>query len=304
MGWEIHANAIAHAYQDRCHVRQNQAPSWGLTRCSHFGGVDGGMNNHYSHHEAGAGVNVYVLDTGVFVNHQDIRGRATWGANFVPGSIDEDRNGHGSHCAGTIAGSAFGVAKTAHIIAVKCLGDNGSGSYAGIVSSIEWVTEDYKRRKPNGERGLVSMSLGGGAPGGMQPAIAASRAEGVAYVVAAGNSNANACSFYPAAFPECTTVGATDAQDVRSYFSNFGPCTKIFAPGSGITSIWWDGTTNVLSGTSMACPHVAGEAAVLLSQRDFTPEQLEKELQANSQQDLIVNVGAGSPNFLLYNGCE
>jgi subtilisin family serine protease len=286
--------------QQKCHVRQEDAPSWGLTRVSHFGGVDGGMNNHYSHHEAGAGVDVYVLDTGVFVNHPDIRGRATWGANFITGSVDEDRNGHGSHCAGTIAGSQYGVAKQAHIIAVKVLNDQGSGSYGGIIEGIAWA---FRHFQASGRKGIVSMSLGGGSNGGMQPGIAAAKAGGLAFVVAAGNSNANACNFYPAAFPECITVGATDAQDVRSYFSNFGTCVKLFAPGTGITSIWYDGSTNVLSGTSMACPHVAGEAAVILSERNLNPDQLESELKISAQSDIIVNVGAGSPNLLLYNGC-
>jgi subtilisin family serine protease len=301
---EIHANAIAHTTQQKCHVRQDDAPSWGLTRVSHAGAVDGGMNNHYSHHEKGSGVNVYVLDTGVFVDHPDIRGRAVWGANFITGSGDNDRNGHGTHCAGTIAGSVFGVAKQARIVAVKVLGDSGSGSYGGIIAGIEWAFKHFQDHQGRGEKGVVSMSLGGGSDGGMQPAIAAAKAGGLPFVVAAGNSNADACRFYPAAFKECITVGATDAQDVRSYFSNFGTCVKIFAPGTGITSIWWDGSTNVLSGTSMACPHVAGEAAVLLSERNLSPDQLELELIASAQRDLIINPGASSPNLLLYNGCE
>jgi subtilisin family serine protease len=300
---EIHVNHIAYTTQQKCHVRQDEAPSWGLTRVSHQGAVDGGMNNHYSHHENGAGVRVYVLDTGVFVDHADIRGRATWGANFITGSIDGDRNGHGSHCAGTIGGSEFGVAKQTHIVAVKVLSDQGSGSYGGIIEGINWVVKDLQAQ-PAGTRGIISMSLGGGSDGGMQPSIQAAKEAGIPVVAAAGNSNADACFFYPAGFPECITVGATDAEDVRSYFSNWGQCVDIFAPGTGITSIWWDGSTNVLSGTSMACPHVAGEAAVLLSQNPtLDPDSLLKLLQASAQTELITNPGNASPNLLLYNGC-
>jgi len=298
---EMSLDCIYTTYQ--CSNRQNSAPSWGLSRTSHYGSIDSGLNNHYSYSVTGQGSYAYVLDTGIYINHADIRGRAVWGANYAGGS-NNDGNGHGSHCAGTIAGSAHGIAKGATVIAVKVLSDGGSGSISGIVSGINWATTDYTNNKrPNGYGGVISMSLGGTSPGTMRTAIQAAYNAGLPTVVAAGNSNANACGFYPAGFPECITVGATDAQDVRSYFSNFGSCVDLFAPGSGITSIWYDGSTEVLSGTSMACPHVAGEAAVLLSQRAYTPAQLEAALRANAQSGLITNPGSGSPNLLLYNNC-
>jgi len=304
---EIHVNGIAHTQQEECTRTDTKAASWGLARTSHLGNIDGGMNNHYTYTpNGGLGVNAYVLDTGVFVNHIDLRGRATWGYNAATGSLDEDRNGHGSHCAGTIAGEIHGIAKQAHIIAVKVLGDSGSGSYATIVDGIGWTLEDFLERKKTGQVGVVSMSLSGGIPGGMDVAIESAYKEGLPFIVAAGNSNANACSYYPAAFKDWViTVGATDAEDVRSYFSNYGDCVKLFAPGTGITSIWWDGTTEIMSGTSMACPHVAGQATVLLSRNfNLTPKQLQDELQAQSQLDLIINPGLNSPNLLLFNGCN
>jgi subtilisin family serine protease len=286
--------------QQTCSNRQTQAPSWGLARTSHYGNINNGMNNHYTTHTgAGNNVWVYVLDTGIYINHPDLRGRATWGANYVGGN-NNDGNGHGTHCAGTIAGSAHGIAKSANVVAVKVLSDQGSGSINGIVSGIQFATQNCG----TGNRCCISMSLGGTSGGTMRTAIQAAVAAGVAVIVAAGNSNANACSFYPAAYPECITVGATDAYDYRSSFSNYGTCVKIFAPGTGITSCWYDGSTAVLSGTSMACPHVAGEAAVLLSQRAYTPAQLEQELRANAQPGLITSPGTGSPNLLLYNNCE
>jgi len=297
---EISLNCIVTAYQ--CESRQNSAPSWGLARMSHWGGIGGGINNHYTHNNgAGSGCYVYVLDTGIYINHIDLRGRATFGANYAGGS-NNDGNGHGTHCAGTIAGTAHGVAKSANVVAVKVLNDAGSGTFAGIVSGIQWATNNCIN---SGHSCCVfSMSLGGTSAGTMRAAIQAAYNAGIPTVVAAGNSNANACGFYPAGFPECLTVGATDAYDYRSSFSNFGTCVKVFAPGTGITSCWYDGSTAVLSGTSMACPHVAGEAAVLMGQRAYTPAQLEQAIRANSQTGLITSPGTGSPNLLAYNNCE
>lgn len=305
---KIYANAIAHT-QQTCDFKQEKAPSWGLARVSHVGkvGNEVPLKDYYSYNGSpnGKGVNAYVLDTGVFVNHPDIRGRAIWGYNAVDPGNDNDRNGHGTHCAGTIAGTQYGVAKQANIIAVKVLGDTGSGSYAGIIAGINWASADFEKRKANGEKGIVSMSLGGGSTGGMEEAIKAAYGKGLPFSVAAGNSNADACNFYPAGFKDIViTVGATDGTDARSSYSNYGTCVDLFAPGSAITSIWFDGTTAVLSGTSMACPHVTGYAANLLSTRDFTPDQLLLELRANSQANLLTNIGTGSPNYLLYNGCR
>jgi len=282
-----------------CANRQNNAPSWGLSRTSHYGSVSGGLPNYYTHSNGGSGINAYVLDTGIFINHPDLRPRAIWGANYAGGS-NNDGNGHGTHCAGTIGGTTCGIAKQVQLVAVKVLSDSGSGSIAGIISGIQWATNHFN----NGNNyGVISMSLGGTSGGTMRSAIQAAANAGLPTIAAAGNSNANACSFYPAGYPEVITVGATDAQDVRSYFSNYGTCVDLFAPGSGITSTWPNGSTEVLSGTSMACPHVAGQAAVLLSSRVYTPEQLRAALKADAQSGRITNPGSGSPNLLLYNNC-
>jgi subtilisin family serine protease len=297
---EMSLDCIMTAYQ-QCNSRQDMSPSWGLARVSHYGNINNGMNNHYTTHTGGgANVWVYVLDTGIYVNHPDLRPRASWGANYAGGN-NNDGNGHGTHCAGTIAGAAHGIAKSANVIAVKVLSDSGSGSISGIVSGIQWSTSNCNPSA--GNRCCMSMSLGGTSGGTMRTAIQAAVNAGIAVIVAAGNSNANACNFFPAAYPECITVGATDAYDYRSSFSNYGTCVDIFAPGTGITSTWYDGSTAVLSGTSMACPHVAGEAAVLLSERAYTPSQLRSELIARGQNNMITSPGTGSPNVLLYNNC-
>jgi subtilisin family serine protease len=297
---EMSLDCIMTAYQ-QCNSRQDMSPSWGLARVSHYGNINNGMNNHYTTHTGGgANVWVYVLDTGIYVNHPDLRPRASWGANYAGGN-NNDGNGHGTHCAGTIAGAAHGIAKSANVIAVKVLSDSGSGSISGIVSGIQWSTSNCNPSA--GNRCCMSMSLGGTSGGTMRTAIQAAVNAGIAVIVSAGNSNANACNFFPAAYPECITVGATDAYDYRSSFSNYGTCVDIFAPGTGITSTWYDGSTAVLSGTSMACPHVAGEAAVLLSERAYTPSQLRSELIARGQNNMITSPGTGSPNVLLYNNC-
>jgi len=300
----VHCNAMAHI--DQC-VTQANAPSWGLARTSHVGSVANGLNNDFYNVNGGSGVDVYILDTGIYIQHNNFGGRARVGANFVDNN-PSDQNSHGTHCAGTAAGSTFGVAKQSALIAVKVLGANGSGSFAGIIQGINYVTN-----QPGTRPAVASMSLGGQSDGGMCAAIASSVAAGITYSVAAGNSNANACNFYPAACAASLTVGSTDIAgsggsdyDIRSSFSNFGNCVDIFAPGTAITSCGITGpnSSSVKSGTSMACPHVTGQIAVLLGQNpNYTPAQVTAALKAQGQSGLIDSVGAGSPNLLLYNGC-
>jgi len=303
---QINCNCMAHAW---CDTVQGGA-TWGLARVSHTSSILDGIPSSYEYNGAnlGSGQMVYVLDTGIYTGHNDFQGRAVFGANFV-GGADADGNGHGTHCAGTIGGTTWGIAKSVGLTAVKVLNDGGSGSYAGIINGINWVVS----RPGNNLAKCISMSLGGTAEGGLTPPVNAAVAAGVIVVAAAGNSNANACNFYPAGIASCITVGASDTTsqgdgqiDVRASFSNIGTCLDLFAPGDAITSAWIGApaATRVLSGTSMACPHVAGEAAVLRSRNPgASPQQIRDLLVATGHQGVITNPGAGSPNILLYNGC-
>jgi len=305
---EIHCDGMEHIV---CDTVQTNVRSWGLARVSHFGGIPGGIADDYIYDSsnAGAGVTVYVLDTGIFIDHNDFGGRARYGANFVD-SVPQDENSHGTHCAGTIGGFQYGIAKQVRLVGVKVLGRTGSGATSGVIAGIDWTTAQHVS---NGGPSVASMSLGSTSDGGKNAAIKTSVDRGVVYSVAAGNSNSDACFFYPASSPDAICVGSTELAnfngedyDRRSSFSNYGECVDVFAPGSQITSAAITGrdASSVKSGTSMACPHVSGMAAVILGHSpNLTPQQVEDEIVALAQSDLIDNVGAGSPNKLLYNGC-
>jgi len=308
----IHCNGMATIADNSCDTTQPNAPSWGIARTSHKGGLDqGGLRDEYFHDaNGGAGCDAYILDTGIYTQHNDFEGRATVGANFVDNN-PSDQNSHGTHCAGTVGGRLYGVAKGVTLIAVKVLNAQGSGSYAGIIQGVNWVTTQYTNR---GRPGIASMSLGGPQDGGMCAALQSSRNAGVIYSVAAGNSNTNACNSYPAGCAAAFTVGSTNIAnfngadyDERSSFSNYGTCVKIWAPGSSITSTCNTGpnTSCIKSGTSMACPHVTGGLALVYGQDPSqTPTQVEARLKTESQKGLIDNIMIGSPNELLYNYCD
>jgi subtilisin family serine protease len=308
---EIHCDGTEHIVQI-CDSTQANVRSWGLARVSHLGTIpsSGLPDNYiYSSSESGAGTTTYVLDTGIYIDHNDFGGRASYGANFVD-SVDTDQNSHGTHCAGTIGGFQYGLAKQTRLVAVKVLGASGSGATSGVIAGINWVTDQHNT---NGGPSIASMSLGSTSDGGKNAAIEASARAGVVYSVAAGNSAANACNFYPASSQFVISVGATDTDtfeeveyDRRSTFSNYGECVDVWAPGSSITSCAITGpdSSSVKSGTSMACPHVSGMAAIILGRNpNLPPQDVEREIQAMAQLNLIDNVGVGSPNLLLYNGC-
>jgi subtilisin family serine protease len=309
----IEVNMIVNMYdvEQSCDGSTASALSWGLSRISYSGNIgSGGLPGTFIYpSNGGSGTTVYVTDTGILTTHQDFGGRATWGANYAGGS-NSDGNGHGTHCAGTVGGTTYGVAKATRLVAVKVLDANGSGQMAWIVNGVNYVSNNA-----NPYKSVISMSLGGsGTQTSLRTAIDNAVSYNIAVVVAAGNSNANACNYSPAGFSSCITVGATalagsgtSRSDARSSFSNYGTCVHIFAPGTNIRSAWIGSNTasNTISGTSMACPHIAGLSATILAVNSaMGPSTLRSTLNSRSQTGLIGNVGSGSPNRLAYNSCN
>jgi subtilisin family serine protease len=273
---------------------QSSAP-WGLDRIDQ---TSLPLSGTYTYPDtAGSGVTAYVIDTGVRITHSQISGRASYGYDAVDGDTTaSDGNGHGTHVATTIAGSTYGVAKKAKIVAVRVLDNAGSGTTAGVIAGIDWVTANHSGPS------VANMSLGGGASTSLDTAVANSIASGVTYAVAAGNSSANASSYSPARVASAITVGATTSTDARASYSNYGSVLDIFAPGSSITAGWYtsDTATNTISGTSMATPHVAGAAAVYLaSHTSATPAQVATALTGGATTGKVTSAGTGSPNRLL-----
>ena len=244
---------------------------------------------------------VYVLDTGIRTTHNDFEGRSSFGFNSIGGG-NNDVDGHGTHCAGTVMGGDFGVSKAAQSVAVKVLDDDGFGSTASIIAGMDWaVADNVSGRK------VISMSLGGPASSATDNAVASAVAANVPVVVAAGNELRNACLGSPARSPDAITVGATDSSDTLSWFSNYGTCVDILAPGSNILSAGNanDNAETSLSGTSMACPHVAGAAANYLSANpNASPAQVRSYLTSSAAANQIDLRGNNdTPNLLLQQSC-
>jgi subtilisin family serine protease len=215
------------------------------------------------------------------------------------GQNGNDCHGHGTHVSGTIGGAVYGVAKGVSLHAVRVLDCGGSGSYAGVIAGVDFVTSHHQA----GVSAVANMSLGGPPSTALDNAVANSINDGVTYAIAAGNSSANACNYSPARVAAAVTVGASTSSDRRSSFSNYGACLDLFAPGSSITSAWntSDTATNTISGTSMAAPHTAGVAALYLEAHPgSTPLQVRNALVDNATSGKLKAVGAGSPNLLLY----
>jgi subtilisin family serine protease len=254
-------------------------------------------DNTYNWNTSGQGVDAYVIDTGIRITHTDFSGRASIGADYVgDGQNGNDCHGHGTHVAGTIGGETWGVAKDVNLFAVRVLGCGGSGSWAGVIAGVDWVTANHSGPS------VANMSLGGGANSLVDQAVRNSIAAGVVYSIAAGNANADACNSTPARTLEAITVGATTSTDARSSFSNWGPCVDFFAPGSSITSAWntSDIATNTISGTSMAAPHTAGVAALYLEANPNASAQSVRDALFNATTKDIVTNALSANDHLLY----
>ncbi len=273
---------------------QNNAP-WGLDRVDQRNVP---LNSAYTYVKTGAGVNVYVIDTGVRTSHVEFGGRATADYDSVyDGQNGQDCHGHGTHVAATIGGASYGVAKDVRIHGVRVLACNGIGTVASAVEGIDWVTANHQ------SPAVANMSMGSNASPLMDFAVQGSIDSGVTYVVAAGNSNASACDVSPARLPSAITVGASDQSDVKAAFSNFGSCVDLFAPGVGILSAWaWsDYASFTANGTSMATPHVAGTVALFLQDnQNATPSETSSALLGEATSGQMNPMSDGSPNLMVF----
>ncbi len=272
---------------------QNQA-TWGLDRIDQ---ADRPLDSQYTFRNTGAGVKAFIIDTGIRADHVEFGGRVLAGYNAVADANGtNDCNGHGTHVAGTVGGATWGVAKSVTLIPVRVLDCAGSGTWSGVIAGIDWVAASTARPA------VANMSLGGGASASVDAAVAGAVNKGITMVVAAGNSNADACQFSPASAPTAITVGATTGDDQRASYSNFGSCVDIFAPGSNITSAWNTSATAAatINGTSMAAPHVTGVVALaLFANPTASPAAIDAFLKTNGTLNRLGAIGAGSPNLLV-----
>ncbi len=255
------------------------------------------LSRSYTYNRTGSGVRAYIIDTGIYAANREVSGRVAAGVTAInDGRGTSDCNGHGTHVAGTVGGTTYGVAKAVTLVPVRVLDCRGSGTSSGVIAGMNWVAANATRPA------VANMSLGGGADAATDTAVDRMVAAGITTVVAAGNDNVNACTASPARAASAITVAASTVGDARASFSNYGSCVDLFAPGQAITSAWIGGTTatNTISGTSMASPHVAGVAALYLQGNPSAgPTTVTNALLGNATGNVISGAN-GSPNRLLF----
>lgn len=294
-------------------VKQEGAPSWGLARLNTDDMVTEENRGTYIYDDdaAGKGTYSYIIDTGILAEHEDFEERAVFGFNAVRGSSNTDKNGHGTHVAGTIGSKTYGVAKATQLIGVKVLGDDGSGSNSTVMAGIEWALADAQQKGIT--KCVANMSLGGGFSRALNRTVATAIQRGLTMVVAAGNEGTDASKSSPASEPTAITVGAFGITDAAPSWSNYGTLVDIYAPGVDISSTWIDETSgvsvtevNTISGTSMAAPHVAGLIAYYISKHPEldTPAKLTAHLKKLGVSGKLAKASlkGGSVNLVASNG--
>ncbi|CAG8533454.1 15198_t:CDS:2 [Acaulospora colombiana] len=289
-----HLDEVEYVEQDQyvfASETQEYAP-WGISRISHrYNWEEGHKDTYHYEYDSGEGVNVYVIDTGVRIDHIEFDGRASWGGSFSESDPTElDGDGHGTHVAGIIAGRHVGVAKDAKIVAVKVLDSNGMGTWSDVILGIDYVVtrhnEQVEELKSNFTGSVINMSLGGGYSPAVNFATTEAYRAGICVVVAAGNERTDACGSSPASAEGAITVGASTVDDYFAWFSNYGPCVDVFAPVR----------------TSMASPHVAGLSAYFLSSYPGSSPKFIKELIVGwATLDVLKDIPKSSANLLAYN---
>jgi subtilisin family serine protease len=277
--------------------------TWGLDRTDQRALP---LSTTFTYFNTGSGVTAYIIDTGIRFSHAQFGGRASSGYDAVDGGSADDCDGHGTHVAGTVGGSTYGVAKGVSLKAVRVLNCSGSGTWSGVIAGINWATQDHIAV---GTPAVANMSLGGGASSSVDTAVRNSINAGVSYAIAAGNGNQggkeqDACKYSPARVTEAMTIGATDRTDTKPRWSNYGTCVDWFAPGVSITSAWVtsDTASSTISGTSMATPHTAGVAALYLqSNASASPTAVRTALFNNTTKNIVKSSKTTNAHLLFTN---